>query len=142
MIIKRFRQGDVLSYPYRWKHQPLSKLENPKDRPACIVLMLKDRNGADVLTILPISDLPPGDLSTAIELLPSELAAMGLTDKRKAYIHVSEANVDDIANSFTVSPKTRIIGRLSQQTLKRMLELLKIQLLTKNIELIRRGHHG
>jgi hypothetical protein len=142
MTNRRFRQGDVLSYPYRWRHQPPAKIDNPKDRPTCIALMLKDRNGADVLTILPISDLPPDDLSTAIELSPSELAAMGMSDKRRAYIHVSEANVDDVANSFTVTPKTRIIGRLPQPTLKRLLSLLKMQLLTKNIELIHRGRHG
>jgi hypothetical protein len=142
MTTKRFRQGDVLSYLYRWKRQPPLKTENPKERSACIALMLKDRNGADVLTILPISDLPPDDLLTAIELLPLELDAMGLSDKRKAYIHVSEANEDDIANSFTVTPKTRIIGRLPQSTLKRMLTLLKMQLLTKNIELIHRGRNG
>ncbi len=142
MTTKRFRQGDVLSYPYRWKHQPPASVEHPKDRPACIALMLKDRNGADVLTILPISDLAPDDISTAIELLPGELAAMGLSDRRIAYIHVSEANIDDISNSFTVSPKTRIIGRLPQETLKRMLKLLKSQLLTKNIELIHRSRNG
>ena len=142
MTTKRFRQGDVLYYPYRWKHQPPTEIEHPKDRPACIALMLKDRNGADVLTILPISDMPPNDLSIAIELTAPELAAIGLSDKRKAYIHVSEANVDDIANSFTVTPKTRIVGRLPQTTLKRMLILLKSQLLMKNIEITHRGRNG
>ena len=142
MTTKRFRQGDILFYPYRWKHQPPAKVEYPKDRPACIALILRNSFGEDVLTFRPVSDLPPVDIATAIELSPSELTAMGLSEMRLAFIHLSEANVDDINNSLTIGPKTRTIGRLPQSTLKRMLTMLKTQLLTKNIELIHRGRRG
>lgn len=141
MTIRRFRQGDVLFYPYRWKYQPAAVFENPKDRPVCIALTLQNIRGDDVLTLLPVSDLPPSDITTAITLAPSEVTAMGLSDRRQAFIHVSEANVDDVNNSFNVTPKTRIIGRLPEATLKRMLTLLRHQLSTKNIELIHRGRH-
>lgn len=142
MTTKRFRQGDILSYPYRWKHAAPAKVENPKDRPACVALKLKTIRGEDILTFLPISDLPPEDPLSAIELTRSELTAMGLSESRRAFIHVSEANVDDVNNSMTISPKTRIIGRLPESTLRRMLILLKTQLEAKNIELIHRGKHG
>ena len=142
MTTKRFRQGDILFYPYRWKHQKSGAIDFPKDRPACIALILKNIQGEDVLTFLPISDLKSVDPATAIELSPFDLTAMGLSEKRLAFIHLSEANVDDINNSLTISPKTRIIGRLPQSTLKRMLTLLRTQLVTKNIELIHRGRRG
>jgi hypothetical protein len=142
MTTKRFRQGDVLTYPYRWKHQPRTKIEEPKDRPACVALMLKNTRGQDVLTLLPISELPPVDASTAIALSLPELKATGLSERRPAFIHVSEANVDDVSNSLSINPKTRIMGRLPEATLRRMLTLLKAQLLNKNIELIHRGKRG
>ena len=142
MTARRFRQGDVLSYPYRWTHQPTTILENPKDRPACIALMLNGPHGNDVLTLLPISDKPPEDAAAALELSTSEIASIGLSDKRRAFIHVSEANVDDVSNSLTIHPKTRILGRLPEATLRRMLTLLKAQLLAKNIHLTKRGKGG
>ena len=142
MTTRRFRQGDVLSYPYRFTHQPSAILENPKDRPACISLMLKGLHGNVVLTLLPISDKPPQDAASALELSSSEIAAIGLSDKRRAFIHVSEANVDDVNNSLTIHPKTRILGRLPEPTLRRMLTLLKAQLLAKNIHLTKRGKQG
>ena len=142
MTTRRFRQGDILYYPYRWKHQKSGPVEYPKDRPACIALILRNRLGEDVLTFLPVSDLEPIDPATAIELSPSDLMAMGLLEQQMAFIHLSEANVDDIGNSLTIGPKTRTIGRLPQSTLKRMLKLLRTQLVTKNIELIHRGRRG
>ena len=141
MTVRRFRQGDVLFYPYRWKHQAVAFIENPKDRPVCIALTLQNIRGEDVLTLLPVSDLPPSDITTAVKLAPSEVTATGLSERRQAFIHVSEANVDDVSNSFNVNPKTRIIGRLPEKTLKRVLTLLRHQLSTKNIELIHRGRH-
>jgi hypothetical protein len=142
MTIRGFKQGDVLFYPYRWKYQPPSKQENPKDRPACVALILKNIHGNDVITLLPISDQQPLDQASALELTGAECVAIGLSESRRAFIHMSEANVDDIANSITLSPKTRVIGRLPQSTLKRMLTRLKMQLLSKNIDLIQRGKHG
>jgi hypothetical protein len=142
MTTRRFKQGDVLFYPYRWTYQPPSRQENPKDRPACVALILKNIHGNDIITLLPISDQLPLDQASAIELTTAECVAIGLSESRRAFIHVSEANVDEVVNSMTLSPKTKIIGRLPQTILKRMLTLLKMQLLSKNIDLIQRGKHG
>lgn len=142
MRTDRFRQGDVIAYPYRWKHQPASTVEHPKLRPVCIAIRLKKAKDQDTVVLLPISDLPPANKADAVALGLAELRAAGLTDRRKAYVHLTEANIDNVFQSLTFNPKAEVLGRLTEPSLRRVLAEVKKQLLAKNLALIHRNRRG
>jgi hypothetical protein len=138
----KLRQGDIVAYPYRWKHEPSNKVENPKNRPACIALFMKGKKAQHLIALLAISDQPNSDKALSFELNEKDLIAAGLSTRRRAYIQLSEMNVDEVENSISFSSTSKKFGRLSEPTLRLLLEKLKVQLQTKKIELIHRGQNG
>ena len=64
--------GLVISYAYLWHHEhQAGQDEGRKDRP-CVIVLAVDR-GADglIVTVVPVTHVPPADPSLAIELPPA-----------------------------------------------------------------------
>lgn len=139
---ERLHQGDIVAYSYRWNHESLDKIENPKVRPACIALFMKGKKGQNLVALLAISDQPHKDKAMIMELKEKDLIAVGLSTRRRAYIQFSEMNIDEVENSFSFIVTAKKFGRLPESTLRILLEKLGVQLKAKNIALIHRGRNG
>jgi hypothetical protein len=85
------RAGDVIRYAYLWHHEAQAgQTEGVKDRPCAVVLRADDHETSHVL-VVPITHVPPGDDSDAVELPAATKRRLGLDDER-SWIVVSEAN--------------------------------------------------
>lgn len=64
-----------------------------KDRPCAVVLLTKDTDGSDIVTVQPITHTPPShsESALAIEIPLETKRRLGLDDDR-AWIVLSEAN--------------------------------------------------
>jgi hypothetical protein len=139
---ERLRQGDIVAYSYRWHHETFDEIENPKDRPACIALFMKGQKGQNLVALLAISDQLNKDKALSLELKDKDLIAAGLSTRRRAYIQLSEMNIDEVENSLSFSANAKRFGRVPESTLRILLEKLSEQLKAKNIALIHRGRNG
>lgn len=77
--------GLVISYSYLWRQDSEAGLsEGTKDRPCAIVLIVRAAEGesAPVVTVAPITHLPPRDPSVAIEIPARVKQHLGLDDER------------------------------------------------------------
>lgn len=139
---ERLRQGDIVAYSYRWNHESFDTTENPKLRPACIALFMKGKKGQNLVALMAISDQPHKIKDMSLELTEKDLIAAGLFTRRRAYIHLSEMNIDEVENSFSFIVTAKKFGRLPESTLRTLLEKLREQLKSKNTALIHRGRNG
>lgn len=84
--------GLVIRYSYLWRAQHLQgQEEGVKDRPCAVILVVRDSAGDDIVTVLPITHMPPSDLATALEIPAATKARLGLDDER-SWIVLTEAN--------------------------------------------------
>jgi hypothetical protein len=85
--------GLVISYAYLWHREyQAGQQEGRKDRPSVIVLAVeRERNGAIIVTVLPITHTPPCDAASAIEIPSPIKRHLGL-DLDRSWIVVSEGN--------------------------------------------------
>jgi hypothetical protein len=94
-------------YPYRWSiEQPEDPA--PKNRTACAILEYGDSHHPLILLVA-ISDKPSPD---AIAMSQADIKQSGLSDFRKAYIHLGHYNLDRKYNSFSYNPRQKPVGRL------------------------------
>jgi hypothetical protein len=106
--------GDVFHYPYLWASDHERGLENPKDRTACLAFIRREDAGIAHLVILAISDRPPGSVEAAIEVPATEIARGGLNPARRAFITISEYNIDTLPFSPHYDPNSRTFGRFGK----------------------------
>ena len=85
--------GLVLNYAYLWHDEHAKGLEEGrKDRPSVIVLcVMQAEDQPVVVTVLPITNAPPEDASSALEIPPEIKKHLGLDDAR-SWIVVAEGN--------------------------------------------------
>ncbi len=130
MTIDKLRQGSVIHYPYLWHHQ-INETLNPKDRPACIVLKLDLGQGRTRFAIAPISDQEPSNPAAAVEVPVHELERGGLGVHRRAFVHLTEVNIDETYNSFSLHSLMPVKGRFGAAFVKvistRLIENLKMK---------------
>jgi hypothetical protein len=84
----------VIRYSYLWHAEHLQgQEEGVKDRPCAVVLLTRNEDGADVVTVLPVTHTPPSPSQSALAIeVPAETRRrLGLDDDR-AWIILSEAN--------------------------------------------------
>jgi hypothetical protein len=81
----------VIRYAYLWKREHEAGLEEGKDRPAAVIIVLGDEPGDPVVTVLPITHAQPSDPKDAIEIPAATKQRLGL-DQDRSWIVVSEAN--------------------------------------------------
>jgi len=84
--------GLVIRYSYLWReeHQK-GQEEGVKDRPCAIVLVTQMDDGAELVTVLPVTHVPPNDLASAIEIPRPTKVRLGLDDER-SWVVLTEAN--------------------------------------------------
>jgi hypothetical protein len=85
--------GLVLNFAYLWHHEHnAGQQEGRKDRPSVIVLsILREDDGATLVTVLPITHRQPLDPAAAVELPPAVKRHLGLDDDR-SWVVVDEGN--------------------------------------------------
>ena len=84
--------GLVISYAYLWHHEhQAGQDEGRKDRPCVIVLAVE--RGADglIVTVVPVTHVPPADPSLAIELPPAVKRHLEL-DGERSWVMLHEGN--------------------------------------------------
>lgn len=113
----KFRRGDIISYPYLWRWQS-NREHGEKDRPVCMILAIKDKQGITHILLLPISSKPPSDGQTAIEIPTLELRRAKLTRYKRGWITVSECNYDTLERSYHFDMRQQPIGRFSEAFLE------------------------
>lgn len=84
--------GLVISYAYLWHHEhQAGREEGRKDRP-CVIVLASERDADGVIvTVVPITHLPPADPSLAIELPPAVKRHLGL-DGERPWVMLDEGN--------------------------------------------------
>lgn len=86
------RPGLVIRYAYLWQAEyRRGRQEGAKDRPCAVVLVTTNRQGREVVTVLPVTHTPPSDPSEAVEIPARTKRRLGLDDER-SWIVVTEAN--------------------------------------------------
>lgn len=84
--------GLVIRYSYLWldEHQR-GREEGNKDRPCAIVMAVVGEDGAQVVTVLPITHTPPSRPSLAVEIPQETKQRLGL-DSARSWVVLTEAN--------------------------------------------------
>jgi hypothetical protein len=85
--------GLVISYAYLWRYEhDAGREEGRKDRPCAIVMALeRAEDDVTVVTVLPITQVPPSDPDAAVEIPLRVKQALGL-DEQRSWIVVNEGN--------------------------------------------------
>jgi PemK-like, MazF-like toxin of type II toxin-antitoxin system len=84
--------GLVISYSYLWAREHGKGIEEgAKNRPCAIVAARQVIEGREVVTVVPITHMPPSDPADAVEIPPALKAHLGL-DEQRSWIVVTETN--------------------------------------------------
>lgn len=84
--------GLVLRYSYLWRSEHLrGQEEGRKDRPCAIVMIVTEGDGAQVVTVLPVTHSPPSDPTSALQIPHETKRRLGLDDER-SWVVLTEAN--------------------------------------------------
>ncbi len=84
--------GLVIRYSYLWADEHRrGREEGSKDRPCAIILVTRDEDGRQIVTVLPVTHMPPPGLALAVELPQATKRRLGLDDER-SWVLLSEAN--------------------------------------------------
>jgi hypothetical protein len=117
----------VIRYAYLWRGEHLrGQEEGVKDRPCAIVLLVKDEDGEDVVTVLPITHVPPtrADAPLAIEIPADTKRRLSLDDDR-SWIMLTEANQftwpgPDLRMARNGDPSSVVCGLLPDHLFERV----------------------
>jgi hypothetical protein len=84
--------GLVIGYAYLWWDEARrGRQEGIKDRPCVVVLAVQQTNGVHIVTVAPISHIPPRDPREGIELPAETKRRLGLDDQ-KSWVIANELN--------------------------------------------------
>ena len=92
-MLKTPSVGQVINYSYLWKEEHLAgREEGLKDRP-CVIVVAVDAvgPGITIVTVLPVTHVPPSDPSIAIEIPHVTKLRLGL-DEWPSWIILNESN--------------------------------------------------
>lgn len=92
MPLPRPIPGMVIRYSFLWwgEHQR-GQEEGVKDRPCAVILVTTDDEGDQVVTVLPITHMPPSNPELAVEIPHTTKRRLGLDDER-SWIVLTELN--------------------------------------------------
>ena len=84
--------GLVIRYSYLWRAEHArGQDEGSKDRPSAVILVTKNEDGEQVVTVLPITHSPPPDPQFAVEIPLTTKQRLKMDDAR-SWIVLTEAN--------------------------------------------------
>lgn len=84
--------GLVIRYSYLWQAEYLrGQEEGVKDRPCAVILVTRDGEGGEMVTVLPITHSPPDNPALALEIPLGTKARLGL-DSERSWVILTEAN--------------------------------------------------
>jgi len=84
--------GLVIAYAYLWRNEALSGLEEGrKDRPCVIVLAVQQAEARTMVTVAPITHLPPERPEMAVEIPAETKRRLGL-DGERSWVVVADLN--------------------------------------------------
>jgi hypothetical protein len=84
--------GLVISYSYLWRNEyELGKTEGNKNRPCAIILVIKNEDDSQIVTVAPITHTPPSNIETSIEIPPRVKQHLGL-DEERSWIILDDFN--------------------------------------------------
>jgi hypothetical protein len=84
--------GLVIRYSYLWQaeHQR-GQEEGVKDRPCAVILVTRNDEGEEMVTVLPITRSPPDNPALALEIPSGTKTRLGL-DSERSWVILTEAN--------------------------------------------------
>lgn len=92
MALPKPERGLVISYGYLWRFEyERGREEGVKDRPCVIILAVEDRGDRRVVTVAPITHVPPAMPEAAVEIPLATKRRLGL-DEARSWVVVSEGN--------------------------------------------------
>jgi len=128
--------GLVIRYSYLWQCDYRSgKEEGVKDRPCAIILVTKENNGDDVVTVLPVTHTPPSNPALALEIPALTKKRLGL-DSERSWAVLTEAN-QFVWPGPDLRPVSNDPGAIAYGLLP---EMFFNQLRAKFIAILRTGH--
>lgn len=115
------QRGSVISYRYLWyREDRRGETEGRKERPVCVILSIRRRDGEIVMALLPITTQPPASGTKAVEVPETERHRAGLDRGRRSWVVVDEFNYDVLTRSFVIGPDVEPQGRFSTAFLARL----------------------
>jgi hypothetical protein len=98
MPLPEVRPGLVIRYDYLRQREATAERNQGKDRPCCLVAVMKSITSARFVGIRPITHTPPDSATVGIEIPARVREALGM-DGAPGWIIVSEHNVDEWPNA-------------------------------------------
>ena len=84
--------GLVIRYSYLWQTDYLrGQEEGVKDRPCAVILVTRNDEGEEMVTVLPITHSPPDNPALALEIPSGTKTRLGL-DSERSWVILTEAN--------------------------------------------------
>jgi hypothetical protein len=115
------KHGSIFYYDYVFKWQvELGRKEGEKNRPVCVLSVIKSADGLTHVGLLAVSATPPKSGQVAIELPQIECRRASLKEWKGGWIIVSEYNYDIVERSYSLDVNQEPIGRFSKQFMQRL----------------------
>jgi len=115
----------VIRYSYLWRREHLrGQEEGLKDRPCAVVMTVQDKDGRDIVTVLPVTHSAPQAPGDAIELPADTKRRLGLDDA-PSWVVLTEANRfvwlgPDLRPGVNGEPSSIAYGSLPERLFERI----------------------
>jgi hypothetical protein len=115
----------VIRYSYLWRREHLlGQEEGLKDRPCAVVMTVQNKEGRDIVTVLPVTHSPPQTPGDAIEIPADTKRRLGLDDS-PSWVVLTEANRfvwpgPDLRPGVNGDPSSIAYGSLPEKLFERI----------------------
>ncbi len=125
MALAKATPALVIRYSYLWRReQLLGREEGLKDRPCAVVMTVQNKDGRDIVTVLPVTHRPPQTPEDAVEIPPDTKRRLGLDDA-PSWVVLTEANRfvwpgPDLRPGVNGEPSSIAYGSLPERLFERI----------------------
>lgn len=121
--------GQVWRYPYLWSHEAdAGRIEGAKQRPTAVSLLTTNKEGEDVVMLVPLTTLDPAGNPFAVKVPETELRRAGLDPAVQAWVIANEYNFEAYKRTYYLEPRAHQ-GQFSSMFIKlvqgKMVEAIK-----------------
>ena len=134
----------VIRYSYLWdREHKLGHEEGVKDRPCAVVMIVQDKDGHDIVTVLPVTHSPPQNPADAVEIPADTKRRLGLDDL-PSWVVLTEGNRfvwpgPDLRPGVNGDPSSIAYGSLPERLFERI-RLGFMERITQTRTLVPRTH--